>query len=100
MPRQLVPPSAPAAAAGAGQVYLRGLINQLSIDINKYKTEIDKINRLLRIQQNNNAIVTPINNMIGPNGFLLLSPDIANNCAIFKYCFYTVWRFSFVIMIS
>ena len=54
------------------------------IDIAKYKTELGKLNRNLRIAQENQQMITSINGSIAGSS-ILTTADIENNCAIFRY---------------
>ena len=63
---------------------MRVAVDAMLIDIAKYKTELGKLNRNLRIAQENQQMITSINGSIAGSN-ILTTADIENNCAIFRY---------------
>jgi hypothetical protein len=64
---------------------MRVAVDAMLIDIAKYKTELGKLNRNLRIAQENQQMITSINDSIAAGSSILTTADIENNCAIFRY---------------
>ena len=75
---------------GMTQQEMRLVVDLMNVDIAAYKTEVGKLNRNLRIAQENSNMITKINNSIdaaaaAATTVSLATADIENNCAIFRY---------------